>query len=182
MANWAAEIWIRAERKMGGMLTAQRVAGEMNVGAKGNDSNQYQKEVRSHDVSAPKLSEMGITHSASSRAQKMAEIPDDEFESVIAEYKQAIADAVEMPQPSVNAVIADFIENDANVDRDIFGNFDHRQLYTIEMSQQFVTDVIADFAENDANADLGIFGNFDTRQLYTIWNFAKATNSLKNFI
>lgn len=84
MANWAAEIRIRAERKLGEMIKAQKESGGMNKGAQGAGSNQHV--VRSHDESAPKLSDLGITHSMSSRAQAIADVPEDEFEATISEH------------------------------------------------------------------------------------------------
>ena len=74
MANWAAEIRIRAERKLGEMLKAQKAAGRMNKGTQGAGSNQYQ--VQSHDETAPpKLSALGISKSMSSRAQAIYHHP-----------------------------------------------------------------------------------------------------------
>ncbi len=80
MQNWAAEIRIRAERKLGQMLEAQKEAGGMHPPGKD----------RSHDDSdlPPKLSDMGISHSMSSRAQAMAKVPEKEFEMAIAEHKE----------------------------------------------------------------------------------------------
>jgi len=86
MTNWAAEIRIRAERRLGEMLKDQKDAGGMNKGK----LKQGQNSPPSHDGSAeaPTLSDMGITHNMSSRAQAIANIPEEEFESVIAEYKK----------------------------------------------------------------------------------------------
>ena len=84
MANWAAEIRIRAERKLGEMLKAQRESGGM---AKPTGSNQYQD--RSHDeTDPPRLVDMGITKSMSSRAQAIAAVPEEDFERAIADHKE----------------------------------------------------------------------------------------------
>jgi hypothetical protein len=45
---------------------------EKNKGARGSGSNQH--EVRSHDVTAPKLSELGISKMQSSRWQMLADL------------------------------------------------------------------------------------------------------------
>jgi len=75
-----ALIRVRAERKCGQMLRDTEKA----KGAAGTSSNQYQKEVQSHDVTAPKtLSDMGITKDQSSTWQKLANVPEDEFEAAI---------------------------------------------------------------------------------------------------
>lgn len=75
MQNNIAEIKIRAERRAGEMLreTERQKPGE------------YQ---RSHDVTvAPKLSNIGVTKSQSSRWQATASLPEEIFEEHIAEIK-----------------------------------------------------------------------------------------------
>ncbi len=78
MMSWAAEIKVRAERKAGVLLKDM----EMNKG------NQFESETRrSHDVTAaPKLSDIGVDKSQSSRWQKMADIPEEAFEADIAKH------------------------------------------------------------------------------------------------
>jgi hypothetical protein len=71
----AIEIRLRAERRCGELL----IPREMAKGARGSGSNQH--EVRSHDVSAPPLADLGISHNQSSQWQKLAAIPDEEFEA-----------------------------------------------------------------------------------------------------
>ena len=81
LTNWASEIRLRAERKMGEMLRDQ----EMNKGGE-PEKETYQ----SHDATSrtPTLSEVGITKSMSSRAQKIAAVPEAEFEAVITKHKK----------------------------------------------------------------------------------------------
>ena len=66
MQNWAAEIRIRAERKLGGLLASQKKHGGMNVGGRPSEN-------QSHDATSlsPKLADMGISKSMSSRSQAM---------------------------------------------------------------------------------------------------------------
>jgi hypothetical protein len=53
-----------------------------NEGGKGTGSNQH--EVRLHDTTAPKtLSEIGISKDQSSRWQKLASVPDVQFEQAV---------------------------------------------------------------------------------------------------
>ncbi len=74
-------------------IRSMRLAGEMlqetnlNQGATGNHSNQYQKEVRSSDVTAPTLSDLGLTKNESSTYQKLASIPIDRFEEEMTKAK-----------------------------------------------------------------------------------------------
>lgn len=89
MSNWAAEIRIRAERRMGEMLKAQKEAGEMNRGGGDRKSNEYHQ---SHDETSdyiPTLSDMGISKSMSSRAQAIASVPESVFEAAISECKES---------------------------------------------------------------------------------------------
>jgi hypothetical protein len=74
----ACEIRLRAERRAGQLL------GEMEKarGARGSGSNQHK--LRSHDTRAPKLLDLGISHDQSSRWQKLAAIPEAEFEATFA--------------------------------------------------------------------------------------------------
>jgi hypothetical protein len=74
----ACEIRLRAERRTGQLL-AER---EMANGARGTGSNQHQ--VASQAASPPPLSDFGITHTQSLRWQKLAAIPDREFEATFA--------------------------------------------------------------------------------------------------
>lgn len=82
MIQWVTEIKVRAERRAGELLASM----EKHPGAKGTGSNQH--EVRSHDVTAPKLSDIGITKNESSRWQKLAAIPESQFEQAVAAAKE----------------------------------------------------------------------------------------------
>ena len=78
--NKAAEIKLRAERKLGKLL------GEMKMDSGGgNGSNQYLKSNRSHDVTgcSKTLAEMDVSKMQSSRWQQIAKIPDDIFNQFI---------------------------------------------------------------------------------------------------
>lgn len=74
-----ALIRVRAERKCGQMLRD----APKQAGARGTGSNQYQV-VESNEATPPKtLSELGITKDQSSTWQKLAEVPEKEFEEAI---------------------------------------------------------------------------------------------------
>jgi hypothetical protein len=75
------EIRRLAERRAGQLLEEMEKA----KGARGSASNQYQKEVPSHDPRAPKtLSELGITYDQSSQWKKLAKIDDAAFDAAFA--------------------------------------------------------------------------------------------------
>lgn len=73
----ACEIRLRAERRAGQML------GEMNKAKGGGDQR---SDHRSHDArGGPQpLADIGISHTQSSRWQKLAAIPEDQFEATFA--------------------------------------------------------------------------------------------------
>jgi 16S rRNA G966 N2-methylase RsmD len=87
MSNWAAEIRIRAERRMGQMLRAQKESGEMNKGGGDRKSDEYHQSRNETSDLIPTLSDMCISKSMSSRAQAIASVPEDVFETTISEYK-----------------------------------------------------------------------------------------------
>ena len=61
----AAEIRIRAERRLGEMLAAQKADGGLSKGAAGAGVNQHTPaEVRSSVTTAPKLADAGISKSS----------------------------------------------------------------------------------------------------------------------
>ena len=77
-----AEVRIRAERRLGEMLREQPKA-------KASPGNQYTGPVPTGNQSnPPTLADMGIDKKLSSRSQKIAAIPDDEFEKVLVQHKE----------------------------------------------------------------------------------------------
>lgn len=82
LIEMATEIRVRAERKAGEMLAAM----PKSTGAMGSGSNQH--EVRSPLGTAPTLSELGITKNQSARWQKLAAVPQDQFEQAVAAAKE----------------------------------------------------------------------------------------------
>lgn len=78
---WASEIRIRAERRCGQMLAEQEKA----TGARGNLRGQGAKIVQSCSATTQKtLAGMGISKDQSSRWQKLAAVPEPEFEATFA--------------------------------------------------------------------------------------------------
>jgi phage N-6-adenine-methyltransferase len=88
----AAEIRIRAERRIGELMAAQREAGLM---ADGGDAMRA-RVVNGPEVSAPPtLAEAGIDKHLADRARKLAAIPETEFEGIIADWRDRIEQANE---------------------------------------------------------------------------------------
>lgn len=86
----AAEIRIRAERRLGELLAAQKAGPGLNKGAQGNPGGQGAKLVRSSETTTqtPTLAEAGISKDLSSRAQKLAAVPEAEFEAELAAKRE----------------------------------------------------------------------------------------------
>lgn len=83
----AAEIRIRAERRLGQMLVGQKAEVGLNQGRAGRapiavDSND--RDTR------PTLSQVGISKDLSSKAQKLAAVPDAEFESEVGQWRERV--------------------------------------------------------------------------------------------
>lgn len=80
----AAEIRIRAERRIGELMAAQRDAGEMAKGGQPHQSTGLQK----NPVAAPPtLAEVGIDKNLADRARKYAAIPEGEFNGIVSDWK-----------------------------------------------------------------------------------------------
>lgn len=77
LVEWATEIKVRAERKAGQMLSDM----PKNPGQLKNSS-------RSHDATTTTLSDLGINKTQSSRWQKLAAVPEDQFEQAIQAAKE----------------------------------------------------------------------------------------------
>ena len=86
----AAEIRIRAERRLGEMIAEQKATVGLNKGAAGGGRKESPRGaiVEPRDTS-PTLAQAGIDKKLSSRSQAIAAIPEDDFEATIAEHREA---------------------------------------------------------------------------------------------
>ena len=82
----AAEIRIRAERRLGEMLASQKAAGGLNTGAKGIGKSAVPIGNRT-----PTLAEAGIDKKLSARAQKLAAVPESQFEAEVGEWRDRVS-------------------------------------------------------------------------------------------
>ena len=84
----AAEIRIRAERRIGELMAAQRDAGLLSTGAAAEGIGKRGFENNPRSESAPiTLAEAGIDKSLADRARKYAAIPEDEFNGIVDDWK-----------------------------------------------------------------------------------------------
>lgn len=82
----AAEIRIRAERRLGEMLAATKSDGGLNPAATLKRGSVVVD--NDHGKQAPKLADAGISKDLSSRAQKLAAVPAAEFEAELAAKRE----------------------------------------------------------------------------------------------
>lgn len=87
----AAEIRFRAERRLGQLIQAQKAT----VGLAKPGPKQKQKIGSSKELNSPTLKEAGIDKKLSSRAQKLAAIPEKKFEKTVAEWRDKVEDETE---------------------------------------------------------------------------------------
>jgi hypothetical protein len=81
----AAEIRIRAERRLGELIKAQKEAGLMNKGAARPNAL-----LNEEGVEPPTLGDVGISHNLSSRSQALAAVPEAEFESEVGQWRDRV--------------------------------------------------------------------------------------------
>lgn len=81
----AAEIRIRAERRLGELLAAQKADGGLNVGRAGRAPIAVDANDRD---TRPTLADVGISKDLSSRAQKLAAVPEPVFEAELAAKRE----------------------------------------------------------------------------------------------
>lgn len=77
----AAEIRIRAERRLGEMIAAQKAEGGLNRGAATPSSA---------TSALPTLADAGISHDLSARAQNYAAVPEAQFEAEVGQWKERV--------------------------------------------------------------------------------------------
>ena len=81
----AAEIRIRAERRLGEMLTQQKAGPGLNSGNLLRGSSKEPRDER------PTLADAGIDKKLSSRAQKLAAVPAAEFEAEVGQWRDRVS-------------------------------------------------------------------------------------------
>lgn len=85
----AAEIRIRAERRLGQMLAGQKADAGLSSGARMAGKTTDGSAVVNHDH-RPKLSDAGISKDLSSKAQKLAAVPEAEFEAEVGQWRERV--------------------------------------------------------------------------------------------
>lgn len=84
----AAEIRIRAERRLGQLIAEQKAGEGLNKGVRMAGKSATGSAVVTDDHrKTPTLAEAGISKDLSSRAQKLAAVPDQEFEREVSDWR-----------------------------------------------------------------------------------------------
>ena len=145
LVEWATEIKVRAERRAGQMLAEM----PMNTGAA----------TRSHDATAlPKtLGEIGISKTQSSRWQKLAAVPEDQFEQAVAAAKEVAGEVttaamlrIEKANNAINPVpVADVAKSESINPEPVYNPADdelseaHSTIQTLSAENDSLRDAIA---------------------------------------
>ena len=83
----AAEIRIRAERRLGELIVSQKATVGLNTGVRMAGKSGTSALVSDEGRKVPKLSDVGVSYDLSSRAQKIAAVPEAEFEAEVSEWR-----------------------------------------------------------------------------------------------
>lgn len=86
----AAEIRIRAERRLGELLKQQKDAGLLAQGAREKGTNRGTTRVAEKPASLS-LAQVGIDKSLANRARKLAAVPEAEFEQELGEWRERVS-------------------------------------------------------------------------------------------
>ena len=133
----AAEIRMRAERRLGQMLADQKAAGGMNRG----QLKQGPALVNNEDGKAsPTLSDVGISYDLSSRAQKMAAVPEAEFEAEVGEWRDRVQVEGERVSTRLQKAGAR-AQQEAEHEAEDAGPSAEEDAYLAERAQQFASEL-----------------------------------------
>ncbi len=81
----AAEIRLRAERRLGEIIQQQKETAGLHEGGRPSKTP-----TQSEGVSKATLSDAGIDYKLSSRAQKMAAVPEEQFEGMVSDWRERV--------------------------------------------------------------------------------------------
>ena len=96
----AAEIRMRAERRVGQLIAEQKKTVGLNEGGRPTKTGASEEPVK------PTLSDAGIDKKLSARAQKLAAVPEEQFEGMVGDWREKVAAA-----PLAEIVRGEFAEN-----------------------------------------------------------------------
>lgn len=88
----AAEIRMRAERRLGQLIEAQRTTVGLAKGRAGPGRGKAGSPAGEAFTAAPTLAEAGVDKHLADRARKMAAVPEPQFEAAIGEWRGRVAD------------------------------------------------------------------------------------------
>jgi hypothetical protein len=154
LIDQATELRLRAERRAGELLRDMAGRGERH---RRGDSNQHAKS------QAATLQNLDINKSQSSRWQKLAEIPGDDFEELVTNAKQKASSAVDraqQPKPKPkrkppakkdpDAIVATCVHKVETIVRAAISGMDGDERgYLIQLIKEAVHEILIDAAKAD---------------------------------
>jgi len=140
-----AEYFLRAERRLGEIIKAAKAIGQI-------DSRRNLKkgpEVDHDDLGGPSLKDAGITKDLSSRAQRIALVPEDEFEKRISQGREAgkLSRNLFTPKPSSKNPPGDNQDSEPEITREMLSPSDQIKFdkairnYQQKLAQAFKSEV-----------------------------------------
>jgi phage N-6-adenine-methyltransferase len=97
LIQWSTEIRLRAVRKIGELMEAQREAGLMHIGGRPRKTGSVVDPVFKEAIT---LDEAGIDKHLADKARKFAARTDDEFETFLGKALQKVSDGIEGRRPN----------------------------------------------------------------------------------
>lgn len=146
----AAEIRIRAERRLGELLIEQKATVGLNTGnagagrpEKGGSVSEPPKDSR------PTLADIGVDKKLSSHAQKVAAIPEAEFEGIVGQWRDAIE--TENERVTTNIIAA---AEKAAAKPHVANNTGNNEWYTPPAIIEAAREVLGDFDLDPASSEI----------------------------
>ena len=152
----AAEIRIRAERRLGELIKAQKETVGLNQGAKGSIVTGSVREPVKDD--RPTLADAGIDKKLSSRAQKLAAVPEAKFEGLVAEWR------VRVEQENERVTMALLADSAASHALRVMGSSESTEWYT---PSHIVERVVATLGQIDTDPSWHPDSPVQARSTYT---------------
>lgn len=143
----AAEIRIRAERRLGELLIEQKATVGLNTG--GRPAKETPAEREGVWGESPALADIGVSYKLSSHAQKVAAIPEAEFEGIVGQWRDTLE--TENERVTTNIIAA---AEKAAVKPFVANNTGNNEWYTPPAIIDAAREVLGDFDLDPASSEI----------------------------